>query len=327
MYLKLSTVTMMIKHWHWQKLLWSLGTTLTIAATGAPRSVMAAESIYLKAGPFQTKVNVEDLEEFSRTGKIPSSLGFYSFVLTPSVRTLLNQNVDLDQPLVKEFIVSFLGTTEAQDLLDQLAGMFPQMSGEELAIALKLTITKADELNLISLIRAYPNPSITLDLAAGVTMLLQFNATQLQSQLLVPTLEAEFAQSTEQTWDHTMDLTAPGNEIITTETLFLEDQKRDRTITVDLYHSSQGNKPLVVMSHGFASDRRFLKYLAMHLASHGYAVVSIEHKGSTIDEYLTAEGVTINPGEIIDPQEFINRPQDVSFVMDELTRLQQKIAP
>jgi predicted dienelactone hydrolase len=100
----------------------------------------------------------------------------------------------------------------------------------------------------------------------------------------------------------------------------LQDQQRQRTIIVDLYWAYNTEGPLVILSHGFGSDRRFLTYLARHLASHGITVASIEHPGSNFS-WLSGVSLGGNPGDILSASEFIDRPKDVSFVLDQLAQL------
>ncbi len=50
---------------------------------------------------------------------------------------------------------------------------------------------------------------------------------------------------------------------------------------------SQGAFPLVVFSHGMAGHRRQSTFYCTHLASHGYAVASADHGGSTIADLVT----------------------------------------
>src|SRR5688500_6945157 len=42
-----------------------------------------------------------------------------------------------------------------------------------------------------------------------------------------------------------------------------------------------GTFPFVVFSHGFAGHRRQSTFFCTHLASHGYAVASVDHAGNT----------------------------------------------
>lgn len=82
-----------------------------------------------------------------------------------------------------------------------------------------------------------------------------------------------------------------------------------------------GEFPLVVFSHGYGGERRQTTHFCTHLASHGYAVASLDHVGNTTaDVFLQA----INPQDGIavpDPLDAIrkfvkDRPLDASFLID-----------
>lgn len=66
-----------------------------------------------------------------------------------------------------------------------------------------------------------------------------------------------------------------------------------------------GTFPLVVFSPGQGSEPWMYVYLAAHLASHGYVVASIAHHGDRLRDQS-------------DPDPLVNRPIDVSAVLDQL---------
>ncbi len=118
------------------------------------------------------------------------------------------------------------------------------------------------------------------------------------------------------------DPTQPGTTQVQILKLNRNDQKRQRQIPVDIYWSNAAtpNKPVIVYSHGLGSNRTDLRYLAEHLASHGYVFVALEHPGSNgTNTNLALQGKT----RLVQPQEFLNRPKDISFVLDELEKLNQ----
>ncbi|MCV3214285.1 dienelactone hydrolase, partial [Plectonema radiosum NIES-515] len=78
--------------------------------------------------------------------------------------------------------------------------------------------------------------------------------------------------------------------------------------------------PLIVISHGVASDRFAFVYLAQHLASYGFAVAALEHPGSNAQRFQQYFAGLAGPPE---PTELINRPLDVKFVLNELQRLEK----
>jgi len=78
-----------------------------------------------------------------------------------------------------------------------------------------------------------------------------------------------------------------------------------------------GARPLIVFSHGFGGERRQTTHLCTHWASHGYAVVAMDHVGNTAMDMMQSA----MSGEASDPQaemqRFIaDRPADASFVID-----------
>ncbi len=74
---------------------------------------------------------------------------------------------------------------------------------------------------------------------------------------------------------------------------------------------SEGNFPLILLSHGFTGYRTQMFYLGEHLASHGYVVVGIDHTGSTNadiqEESDRAAGFT---------DTLYNRARDQQFLLD-----------
>ncbi len=74
---------------------------------------------------------------------------------------------------------------------------------------------------------------------------------------------------------------------------------------------SNGQFPIVLLSHGFTGYRTQMFYLGEHLASHGYVVVGIDHKDSTNAEVFDDD--TRASGGI---STFYNRARDQQFVLD-----------
>jgi predicted dienelactone hydrolase len=82
---------------------------------------------------------------------------------------------------------------------------------------------------------------------------------------------------------------------------------RDRTFKITLWSPKRalGPRPLLVYSHGFMSMRQGGTYLADHMASHGYVVVSADFPLTN----FFAPG-----GPLVD--DMINQPGDISFLID-----------
>jgi predicted dienelactone hydrolase len=106
--------------------------------------------------------------------------------------------------------------------------------------------------------------------------------------------------------------------------LDLVDEARDRPVPADLFlpeipNTGPGTVPIIVFSHGLGHSRIYFRDVAKHLASYGFAVAMPEHIGS--NETQRNELNTWLADEFFQRREFINRPLDISFLLDELSRL------
>ncbi|MDJ0704916.1 MAG: hypothetical protein QNJ46_16665 [Leptolyngbyaceae cyanobacterium MO_188.B28] len=92
-------------------------------------------------------------------------------------------------------------------------------------------------------------------------------------------------------------------------------------LPTDLYLPQGQYAPLVVLSHGLGGDRTTLAYLAKHLASHGFAVVVVEHPGSS--ETQISALLNGQASQAVEPEEMIRRPTSVQALLDQLEIMAQ----
>ena len=83
-----------------------------------------------------------------------------------------------------------------------------------------------------------------------------------------------------------------------------------------------GTYPLVLFSHGKGGVRAQSTFFTVPLASHGYVVVAMDHEGDTIVDLLREGDVEIDTTVFA----FIDRPQDILFLIDELTYWEHPLA-
>lgn len=314
------------KRRHWLSLL-SAG--LVWGAMALP--AQAAQRLTIRLGPFQHSVSVADLETYAKTGQIPPSLKPLTSVLTPSVRQMLTQRLLLDPTLGDKVIDNILRSPTGSQIFRSLGMVVPGTSVEQLQGALVLALRQANGLSVIEVLKAFPEENVTINASAALSVALKFNASYLQSQAIAPILERDL--TVPGGFRPAFDPAAPGYKGVRQKTLNLHDWKRDRTIPVDLYwadiplHPYGTNPPppgpLVVISHGFGADRSYLAYLAHHLASHGLTVAAIEHPGSNISWLLDSSNGR-DMQNVIPETEFIDRPRDVSFLLDELEKINHR---
>jgi len=293
-----------------------------VAALNAS-SASAAERLILRLGPFEQSMAVSDLEQFAKTGELPAALKPYAPIFTPQVQEILSRRLKLDPSLAGKLVDNILRSPDAEQIVKQIGLAIPNSTVEQLQAGLAIAMRQANGLSVLSFLRAYPAETITVDATAAASIALQLNTSYWQSQALGPLLEKELAVGTPGTFHFSFDPSIPGSQEVQQQTLMLQDQTRKRTIPVDIYWAKDTSGPLIVISPGFAADRTFLAYLAQHLASYGFTVAALEHPGSNVNA-LSKISLGGKPSDLMAPSEFLARPQDVSFLLDELANLNQQ---
>jgi predicted dienelactone hydrolase len=211
-----------------------------------------------------------------------------------------------------------------------LKAALPGSSIESVQGGISLALRQFNGLSVVSFLRAYPQENITVDATKAIRLAVELNPNRLQSQALGSLLARELSvnsvnNDSNSAQIRTINPATIGNEAVEEQTIALQDRKRNRTITVDIYSSriSQSQQPLVVISHGFGANRKYLSYLARHLASYGISVAAIEHPGSN----MTAINQATNAADLkklLNAREFIDRPKDISFSLDQLAKLNKQ---
>ncbi|WP_414548260.1 alpha/beta hydrolase [Anabaena sp. CCY 0017] len=295
--------------------------TLAVSCSVGIPSAQAAETVTIRLGPFQQSLAIADLEKFAKTGKLPEHLQLYSFVLTPQVGELLNRRLQVDPGLADKFVDELVRSPQGKQLVTSLRTAIPDSTIEGLQSALYLSLRQVNGLSAIGFLRAYPQKNVTVDATQALQIALDFNANNLQSQALGLLLERELLVENNSPFQPTFDPATTGKNPVQQQTLTLEDRKRNRSIPVDIYWSqSQASAPLVVISHGFGANRRFFSYLARHLASHGITVAALEHPGSN-SVAINKAANQMNLAQLLPASEFIERPKDVTFLLNELEKV------
>lgn len=297
----------------------------------------AADRLILQLGPFHATIAVADLEHYAKTGEYPPALKPYAPLLTAELREVLNRRIQLDPQIGDKVVDDFLRSPSGEALIQNIGVAIPNSTVEQLQAALTLAVRQANGLSLVSFLKAYPTETVTLDASAALGLALQLSPSVLQSQALGPLLQQELAVKSSQPFRAAFDPSQAGRYGVMQETLSLADRQRQRVIEVDIYwgvgeqmpyNQTQNptQNPLVVLSHGFGADRTFLGYLARHLASHGLTVAALEHPESNATWLMNHSG-GVNPGDLLPPRELIERPKDISFVLDEFTQINRQPGP
>ncbi len=297
---------------------------IALTQFGINTSAIAADTVVVRLGLFTETISLAELQKAAKTGELPRSLQPYAKGLSEQQRRFflgaLGMNIPMDVVTVNRLVNTQIGTTILNDFATALARK-DKAGVQALRAGLVLGSTAPQGLSILSFIAAYPSKRLEIDLPQAFIVAGSLNTAFWRTQQFMLTIAPQLDPKTPQI-AFPFDPSQPGNAQVKILNLSLNDQKRDRKIPVDVYWSdaATANKPVIVFSHGFGSVRTDLRYLAEHLASHGYVVAALEHPGSNeANTNLALQGKT----RVVKPQEFLHRPQDISFVLDELEKLNQ----
>ncbi|MBW4424813.1 MAG: alpha/beta hydrolase [Nostoc desertorum CM1-VF14] len=294
---------------------------------------LGAERISFYYPPFgEFSLSVDSLETFAKVGKIDQDFSFYASRATPQqlaqLRDLLQQRFNVTPTLVSQVTYSPIGEQAMQQLGELLLTESRQNGFYAIRASLILAAADQEGLTVVNLLRKFPSDTMRVNFTEGLRIVDDLSQLLKRRDEVVASLQKEaIAQAANSTVDFSqqLDLRSPGKFRWQKKNLELNDFPRNRRLPVDIYLPETQNSlsppfPLIVISHGLASDRSPFVYLAEHLASYGFAVAVLEHPGSNaerIQQYFS--GLAGAP----EPSEFINRPLDIKYLLDELQRLEK----
>lgn len=297
---------------------WFLGGLATLL----PLKVSAAERITFNYPPFgQFYIQVEDIETFVTTGEISSELAYYLNRLPEEqvvkLPKLLSTALEINPLSIAKFSNSIIGESAIQNFgkairADRNHNGYLALRGAIIAAAFD-----PEGLTALNLLRKFPLKTIYLDLEI-VDRYVQrgeslFSDRELISQLFFEDKSPQFAD--EQTQLRSAQTSQLGSYRWQKQTFNYFNARRPHPGYFDLYLSTRQNAPLIVISHGLASNRQTFAYLAEHLASHGFAVAIVEHDSislNKLDEFLSGKSRFPEPSNLID------QPLDITQVLNQL---------
>jgi predicted dienelactone hydrolase len=303
---------------------------LCALATSLP--VQAAEKLYFSYDPLMLSVRVESLEIFAKDGTINKDLGAYLRFANPEqqakFREALLKRIDINPIMLSRFFNSDIG----EDILNRFGRGITIQGGSNGKYALRAALVQAamdpkEGLTLLNVLRKLPTNiqlqgELLLGLAQEIDKVVKATTTYTEEMAKLSAKEA--ASETPVNFAQMTDIRQPGNLGFQKETFTLTDSSRNRSFYVILYKPQQwreGKTPVVILSHGLASNPEDFEGVAQYLASYGYVVAIPQHPGSdTKQAKALLEGYS---REVFELNEFINRPKDISYVIDELERRNQ----
>ena len=292
-----------------------------------------AERIYASYSAFQRSISITALEKFALDGEISEELAVYTHYLQPTqiseLRRVLTSQIKVHPVAVSQFLY----TSQGEFMLQRLGEVIKSESSESkpgfhaLRSAFILAASEPEGLTLLNLLRKYPSSSMDIDLARTLQIAEQLQTLVNETDKAVAAVSAKSAtearfqgERTALSVDNLRNLNRRGEFIAKKQTLKFFDAIRGRLLLTDIYLPNiRSSVPVIVISHGIGTDSSNFRYLANHLATNGFAVIVPNHPGSDTKQIQSL--LNVSASEVTQPQEFINRPLDVKFVLDELEKL------
>ncbi|MCJ8281479.1 MAG: alpha/beta hydrolase [Rivularia sp. ALOHA_DT_140] len=275
---------------------------LTAALLGICSSILtiqpaySAEKIQFFFGPIGSKIEIKELEEIAKTGKLKNNSSILDNYLNDEqlvlFQSLLNTRFEINTVAISQISYSSSGSKLLKRLGEIIQTENSLNGFKALRAALIFAANDEQGLTVMNVIRKFPLETIQINLP--LTLKLAREKQEIfEKQAEVVADIRQLAQSKAQqklVSLSQLDPTQKGNYTWKFQTIPFQNPSRSKASTADLYlpnqNSYSSNKiPVAIISHGTASNRQTFAYLAKHLASHGYAVVVPEHINTSTETF------------------------------------------
>ncbi|MGF1523360.1 MAG: alpha/beta hydrolase [Leptolyngbyaceae cyanobacterium] len=301
---------------------------LGLLATASP--TLSAEEIIFTYGFFERTIAIEDLAAFANGQGLTPQLRQYAEILQLSetdleaAQQLLTDPADLGEVAMSQFLY----TTQGELLLNTLSEVLqtPARQRSFLAIRSALILAAADDengLTLLNFLKKFPTPGIRIDVSQALGIASTISETVDRAERAIALVEASAAIEAVKATNAPLpssilvDATAPYTVI--RQPINLTFRRIEATLFLPQATASSplpDTIPVIVISHGLGDERASYDYLAEYLAGRGFAVATLDHPGSN-SEQIASLLAGLSP-DLVDTQEFLNRPGDVSALLNEI---------
>jgi predicted dienelactone hydrolase len=311
--------------------------SILLPTFGISNPVMAAEQIHASYSALEISIPITALESYAKYGIINADLaGYYQYIPTnklQELRKILVQPLKISPAVTSQF----LDTQQGKFILQRLAGLikpksdYSKFTSWSLRTALIAAAAEPEGLNLLNLLRKYPQNNIKIDVASSLKVAGELekmiNDTETTISALIQASKLEADQISYPNFSQLPRFSNP--VILSTKKQIIKffDVVRNRHLTTDIYiPNSQNPVPVIVISHGLGLDSSNFRYLADHLVKHGFAVVIPNHPGSDAKQLKSL--INGNSNQVTHPNEFKDRPLDIKYILDQLesdSQFQQRL--
>lgn len=295
----------------------------------------AAETIYFIYPPLRLSLRVSSLETFAKDGTVNKNLEFYlglpglSEEEITAFREALNKRAEVDPVLLSRLFNTEIGE-EILTFFGQVTNVQGGRNGKYI-IRGALVQAAFDQEEGLTLLNFFKKLSVNIDINLSKAQQmarfvdLAVEGTNYATEEIIKLSEQETAAAAAVDFSQRPDLRQSGPFEVAKQRWTLTDASRQRTFYVEVHKPKRwrsGKTPVVIISHGLSSKPEDFAGRAEHLASYGYVVAAPQHIGS--DSQWTQDLLAGYNREVFDRNDFIERPLDISYVIDELERRNQR---
>jgi predicted dienelactone hydrolase len=295
----------------------------------------AGESLSFSYGPLIRSLKISSLKQFAKDGKVADDLAFFLQLTTAKQQEQFRESLSRRAPVDPMIVSRFFSSEIGEDVLERLGKGITLTRGGNGKYAIRSALIGAafskDGLTLLNVLQNLPtNLQIHGERVLAATKAAEraLAATETVATTLRLLTEKEAASQAAVNYVNLPDPRKPGPYQVNKVVWNLVDQSRNRSFYVDVYlptgKASQEDRtsiPVIVFSHGLSSRPEDYEEALRHLATHGFLVAAPQHPGS--DKIWLKEMLQGLHRNIYHLNEFIDRPKDISFVIDELSRRNQ----
>lgn len=301
---------------------------------------LAGDRLTTYIGPVQISMDLDDLEVFASEGEIRGGVKLLSRRLDENklkqFRGMLQRQFRANSTTLSRLLY----TPMAETVLKEVGTAIETDSGINGFHAMRsaILLTAADQpdgFTALDVLRRYPTRDVRIDFDRVLSVRNDLETLMDYTRSSIREIEAE-AQREATAETHPVaiadlpDLRQPGaSGVIKHEITFSIEALRSVALgfapqydmRVDIYvpDNLAAPAPIVVLTHGFGSSRDNYEYLSEHLASHGLIVAAPEHIGSNLEYRQGLLEGTLSV--MVSPLEYLNRPLEIGYLIDQLEQL------
>jgi predicted dienelactone hydrolase len=298
--------------------------SILLPTFGISDSVMAAEQLHASYSALEISIPISALESYAKNGIINADLaGYYQYLPTSKLQELKRI---LIQPLKISPVVAaqFLETQQGKFILERLVELiktksdYTKFASQSLRTALIAAAAEPEGLNLLNLLRKYPQDNININIASSLKIASELEKMIRETEQAISTvIKTSNLEAAKISKDDLSPLPNSLNFSTQKQTIKFFDPIRNRHLSTDIYiPNTQTSAPVIIISHGLGLDSSNFRYLGKYLAKNGFAVVIPNHPQSDAKQLQSL--IKGNIHQLAQANEFKDRPLDIKYILDQL---------